>query len=108
MHPNQEERQHNINIELEEYTNADESYIISATTVLNLAKNVLTLFESSKPEEKREILGYVLSNSVFDGEKLQLELKKPFDLIAESARQALAMKSKKRAFDTLCPIWLRD
>ncbi|MBU0624920.1 recombinase family protein [Patescibacteria group bacterium] len=102
------ERQHNINIELEEYTNADESYIISATMVLNLAKNALTLFESSKPEEKREILGYVLSNSVFDGEKLIPELKKPFDSIAESARQALAMKSKKRAFDPLCPIWLRD
>lgn len=75
------ERQHDINIQLEEHTRADESYYITASTVLNLAKNALTLFERSEVHEKRALLHYLLQNSVVDGKKPRYTLRSPFNTI---------------------------
>ena len=81
------ERQYDINIQIEEHTRADENYHITASTVLNLAKNALTLFESSEIEEKRALLNYLLQNSVVDGKQLVFTLRKPFDSILTFANQ---------------------
>ena len=41
------EKQYDINIQIEDHTRADENYYITASNVLNLAKNAFELFKSS-------------------------------------------------------------
>jgi hypothetical protein len=55
-------RRQDINIQIEDYTKTDENHHITASTVLNLAKNAMALFESSEIPEKRAILNYLLKN----------------------------------------------
>lgn len=81
------EKQHDIDLQLQDHTQADENYYITASTMLNLAKNALKLFESSEVQEKRALLNYLLQNSVVDGKKLMFDLRKPFDTILNVANQ---------------------
>jgi hypothetical protein len=75
------EKQHDIDIQLQNHTYADENYYITASTVLNLAKNALSLFESSDIKEKREILNYLLQNCVANGKNLEYTLRSPYNHI---------------------------
>lgn len=94
-------RQQELNILLEEHTDADESYIIAASTVLNLAKRALEIFESSEVPEKRALLNFLLQNSVVDGKTPAFSLRSPFDTILSLANQptGLAWQSAFRTFD---------
>jgi DNA invertase Pin-like site-specific DNA recombinase len=79
------EKQHDIDIQLQEHTQADENYYITAGTVLNLAKGALDLFESfgksSKVDKQRDLLNFLLQNCVADGKKLEFSLRSPFNHI---------------------------
>ena len=86
------EKQYDLNIQLEEHTKADESYYITAGTVLNLAKNALEIFESSDPLEKRTLLNYLLQNSTVDGKIPHYTLRKPFDSILILANQPTGLR----------------
>lgn len=74
-------RQQELNLLLEEHTEADESYFVAASTVLNLAKRALEIFESSEVPEKRALLNFLLQNSTVDGKKPMFTLRSPFDTI---------------------------
>ena len=87
------QKQYDINIQLENHTRADENYYITASTVLNLAKNALSLFESSEVLEKRAMLNFLLQNCVANGKKLEFDLRSPFNHILNFANQ---------------PSWLRE
>ena|SRR3989344_1237277 len=87
------QKQYDINIQLENHTRADENYYITASTVLNLAKNALSLFESSEVLEKRAMLNFLLQNCVANGKKLEFDLRSPFNHILNFANQ---------------PTWLRE
>lgn len=100
------ERQYEINLQIEEHTRADENYYVTASTVLNLAKNALQLFESSEVNEKRALLNYLLQNSVADGRKLVFDLRKPFDTILSTANQPIGLRglgSDQRHPPYTCP-----
>ena len=75
------EKQYDINLRLEDHTRADESYHVTAGTVLNLAKRALEIFESSEVLEKRTLLNYLLQNSQVNGKKLEFTLRSPFDKV---------------------------
>lgn len=75
-------RQRNIEIELEEYTSADESYHITAKTILSLAQRAREIFDSSETPEKRQLLKYLLQNPTVKDGKLVFKLQTPFDTIA--------------------------
>jgi len=64
------ERQAKILEELSKHDTADKTYHITANTVLNLAQRALEIFESSEPQEKRQLLNFVFQN-------LELRQKKP-------------------------------
>ena len=85
-------RQQEINLLLEEHTDADESYIIAASTVLNLAKRALKLFESSEVAEKRALLNFLLQNSTVDGKKPSYALRSPFDTILIWAKRPTGLR----------------
>lgn len=64
---------------------ADDQYFISAKYILELSKRAKELFESSKIEQRRQIIKLVLSNLTLEGKKLRYEAVKPFDTILNCA-----------------------
>ncbi len=79
------DKQHDITLSLEEFTNADENYHITATTVFSLANRAHEIFESSEPQEKRQLLSFLLQNCRLSGKNLAFELRSPFDSILANA-----------------------
>ncbi len=76
--------QADLNMQLDDHSRADESFLITASYVLELASRASSLFkQSSEVEQKRRIITLVLSNLKLEGEKLVFNLKAPFDAIAE-------------------------
>lgn len=86
------EKQYDINIQIDDHTKADENYYITASTVLNLAKNALNLFESSEVLEKRAMLNFLLQNCVANEKKLEFDLRSPFNHILAFANQPIGLR----------------
>jgi DNA invertase Pin-like site-specific DNA recombinase len=80
-------KQHDINLQLEDHTKADENYYLTASTVLSLAKRALDIFKSSEPNEKRALLNYLLQNPEVKGKKLVFSLRSPFNHVVAFSKQ---------------------
>ena len=72
---------------IKDHINANESCLIIAQAVLNLAQQAKEIFLSSNINEKQQLLKFVFSNLRMDGEKLDLELKEPFSVFAKMGDQ---------------------
>src|SRR3990167_8356191 len=68
------EDQRLIELELQEYTDADEQYHITAKTILSIAKRALDIFIRSEVTEKQQFLGYFLQNAQLNGSNLEFTL----------------------------------
>ncbi len=53
--------------------------------LLELAATAHHRFKTAPPEDRRQLLSYLCSNCNYDGEKLTVNLKKPFDLMLIAA-----------------------
>ncbi len=73
-------RRMELNYELEQHMKGDGDYKIALSTLLSLSSRIYDLFESSKSDEKRRLIGFVFSNLEIYGEELRFSLRKPFDL----------------------------
>lgn len=60
---------------------ADDEYYITCGYLLKLASKAGELFESSEPDEKREILKLLLRNCTLNDTSVCYDLKKPFDTL---------------------------
>jgi hypothetical protein len=78
-------RQQDINLQIQNHSGADENYYITISAVLNIAKNALSLFESSDTSQKRAILNFLLQNSTANGKKLTFTMRSPFNHILNLA-----------------------
>lgn len=85
------DKQYDINIQLDEHTKADESYYITASTVFNLAKDALELFESSEVPEKRAILNYILSNYTVNEKTPCITMRSPFKELLSLTTQPIGL-----------------
>ncbi len=65
------------------HEDAHRNYTEEGIRLLDLARRASDLFEKQPPQEKRRLLHYVLSNSSWANGKLEVEYRKPFDLLAE-------------------------
>jgi hypothetical protein len=65
------------------HNKADISYYEFGRKILELAKNAGNLFEQAYPEEKRELMQFVLSNSTIKDLMPDFTLKQPFFSIAK-------------------------
>jgi len=74
-------KQQEILHNLEKYKNANTSYYITASKILDVANRASELFESSEIDEKRLILKNVLQNLKLDDKKLTYELKTPYNML---------------------------
>ena len=66
---------------LTKYTQADLDYYRYGSSMLQLANKAAYLYENANDTEKRELLGYILSNCQLFDKKLQVTYRKPFDTI---------------------------
>ncbi len=74
-------RQYELADKLKKITEADEIYTISLISLLNLCSRAPELFKSSKVEQKKALINFLLSNLKLRGKILEFELKKPFDAL---------------------------
>lgn len=80
-------RQREITSEMKAHVNADETCLITAKTVLDLAKRAKELFMSSKMPEKQQLLNFVFSNLKLDGKKLLVTMREPFSTLLAMSHQ---------------------
>ena len=91
------EEQSTLSAQIAAHQNANVSYIDSGVKILELAQRAVILYETQSLQEKRRILRFVLSNSVWKDDRLEPAYKKPFDFLAENNQRA---KRKKAAAGT--------
>jgi hypothetical protein len=79
------QRQQQIARELGHGHEADARFKTALSGLVKLAAKTKNLFESSKTEEKRQLIGIVFSNLQLEGSTLRYTLRKPFDLFVDLA-----------------------
>ncbi|MBF0104948.1 MAG: recombinase zinc beta ribbon domain-containing protein [Deltaproteobacteria bacterium] len=79
------ERQYELNGELSAHTEADESFNMTLSTLLELASRAYELFESSKVDQKRQLINFTLSNLALKGTTLEYQIRKPFSHFGKTA-----------------------
>ena len=73
-------RQYELNDKLKRFIEADENYSITLINLLNICSRAYELFASSKVEQKRQLINFLLSNLKLRDKPLEFELRKPFDV----------------------------
>ncbi|NGX48004.1 MAG: hypothetical protein K1000chlam3_01390 [Chlamydiae bacterium] len=72
---------------MDQHLDANKASLIRVKTVLDLTKSAREIYESSKVEEKRQILNFVFSN-------LEMKDKKPIITLRESFDKLLAVSDR--------------
>jgi site-specific DNA recombinase len=67
---------------IEVHATSNQNYIEEDIQLLQLARRAHELFENQPANEKRKLLDFVLSNSVWKNGKLLAEYRQPFDVLA--------------------------
>ena len=75
------EKQNKVMDEISKHDVADKEFYITANTVLNLAQRARKIFDSSEPQEKRQLLNFLLQNLELKDKNLQYKAKTPFDTV---------------------------
>lgn len=86
------EKQHDIDLKIQEHTYADENYYVTVSNVFSLAKRAKELFKSSDVPEKRALLNYLLQNCTADGKKLVFSLRSPFNHILTFSKHPIGLR----------------
>ena len=80
-------RQREITSEMQAHVNADETCLITAKTVLDLAKRAKEHLHKFEIARKTAILNLVFSNLKLDGKKLLVTLREPFSTLLAVSHQ---------------------
>ena len=65
---------------------ADQGYMNAGIALLELAQRAVLLYELQDGPEKRRLLGFCYLNSLWDGERLRVQWRQPFEILAESPK----------------------
>lgn len=85
------EDQRSLARELDRLATADEAYIDDGIALLGIAKDVRRMFAEASFASKRNILSHLLSNCTYKDGEVDVNFRKPFDIIVESLpREELA------------------
>ncbi len=74
--------------QIEAHKKADQSYMEKGIQLLELAQRSVILYEKQEMREKRKILNFVVSNSIWKDGKLSVNFRKPFDLLAVTKQKS--------------------
>ncbi len=78
-----EEDLHSVKVRLEAHSKADNTFITTVESLFTIVSRANELFQSSKVEQKREILNLLLSNCELKDKKLVYSIRKPFNILME-------------------------
>jgi hypothetical protein len=87
-----------IALRIEQHQKGEGDFRTTLESLISVASRAAELFERSKTEQKRQLVGFVFSNLRLRGKKLEYSLRSPFDLMVNRARterfdQVLALRS---------------
>jgi len=68
--------------DIERHQAANQNYIEEGIQLLDLARRAADLYEKQDASSRRELLGFILSNSVCADGKLTAEFRQPFNILA--------------------------
>lgn len=71
--------------QMQDHSDADEHFYLTANMTLRLAKRAKAIFESSEVDEKRQFLGFLLQNCTLSAEKLTFSMRSPFNVMFQNA-----------------------
>jgi site-specific DNA recombinase len=75
------EKQAELVEQMQNHSDADEQFYLTANMTLNIAKRAKEIFMSSEVDEKRQLLGFLLQNCSLNEKTLGFTLRSPFNLI---------------------------
>ena len=78
-----------------------------AARILELSQKAYSLYVNRNPDDQRELLDLLLSNSTLTGGKVESALRYPFDVIADGIAEEEAVIQNGRPFSDARKIWLR-
>lgn len=76
------------------HVDADKASLITVKTVLDLAKRAKEIYESSKVDEKRQILNFLFSNLEMKDKKAIITLREPFDKLVAVSDHPMCRKRR--------------
>ncbi len=90
-----------------DHQNANQTYMSEGIRLLELAQRAGFLFRQQQRAEKRQLIGFVLSNCTWKDGQLTAEYRQPFDLLAKNVSalgaEKLSRSAKSRDFDNWLP-----
>ncbi|MBM2821234.1 MAG: recombinase [Candidatus Berkelbacteria bacterium] len=81
FHKDFRSEQDKLEVELAMHSKADKEFYLTITNLLDISTRAYELYESSKLDQKRQLLNFMFSNLKLEGKKLIFNLKKPFDVL---------------------------
>jgi site-specific DNA recombinase len=94
--------------DIERHRAADDSYMDQGIEILNLAQKAHRMFAAQPAKEKRKLLNFLLSNCTWQHGMLIVELKEPFDTLAETVAAAARVEAAEGTEMAKSEIWLGD
>ena len=91
--------------EIAHHQQAGPSYIHEGVALLDLARNAQRLFERQGAREKRRLLNFVLSNCTWDDGVIDVVLRQPYDLLAETTAVATRSDTESGVNPNKSEIW---
>jgi site-specific DNA recombinase len=91
---------------IEKYQNANCSYLEEGVRLLELAQKATGLYEKQEMREKRRVLDFIFSNSLWKDGNLIPNYRKPFDMLALTNAAYQKRKATSRAKSGLSENWL--
>jgi hypothetical protein len=79
------QRQAEIALRIEQHQKGEGDFRTTLESLISVASRAAELFERSKTEQKRQLVGFVFSNLRLRGKKLEYSLRSPFDLMVNRA-----------------------
>lgn len=95
-----------INKQIEAHRAASPENLEDGIKLLELMQVAETLYKNQTMDEKRKLIQIIYSNSILDKRKLQLNYKKPFDLLVVTNSKYQQKKAASGGGSGLRPIWL--
>jgi site-specific DNA recombinase len=90
---------------IEQHKAANDQYLDVGVKLLELANRAPELFRSSKPMDKRELLGFVLSNCQLTDGKLAFTYRQPFDMLVDTVKAANVAQARRPLSGARLAIW---
>lgn len=92
--------------QIEAHKKADQSYMEKGIQLLELAQRSVILYEKQEMREKRKILNFAVSNSIWKDGKLSVNFRKPFDLLAVTKQQSQEINPGSASENSNFEIWM--